>query len=710
MIFDNDRVMKTNVCAVLIFMFLFAAPVLSADKLYDGFKYPPMSARPIIKWNWDMNSPDEKEISGRLDAFKKAGFGGVEITIGEGVNAQLFKFAADAAKQRGMIVDLSLGSTLGGSFISPAEQSMIISISKKQFTGPTSSVVNVNDLVNLSDPNRKMMLLYLVRTSSPIFSPGEDMIDKIKADGSVAIDINDANTYTLYAGYLHSGVTAAGTAALDLLDKRAVEKYFKTISARFDSAAGIKLGEYVRAIVCPPIDFAASNWGKGFQQEFNKQYGYDLAVFLPLILDDNIPADQSHFYDRIRRTRFNFYTFLADTYRENFTITFQKFCKDNGVLSCVPMGSYDVLDSCSIPSDIFRGYAPPDGGAGAYRNIWDKIAASTAHLLNKPDVTGELKAGGSGNLETLKSNDDVSFVSGVNRSILAGVSFTKELSMRPYIENWASRNARLSYLFQNASYQARVAIIYPRGDAWSDCGPRDDYMANYLWYLSPLLDALNHNGYTVDFIDERFFPETTFEGGKLHFKTHTYDAVIVPDMFSVEFFTSKAFRFFAANGGKIAVIGRQPLTSAGFKNYFERSVAVDITMGYVEKSDPNQVLFIPAPEKGKDNLLSWTCDMMKKIKVPPTIGISSPSDKLLFVHYLAEDRDIFYFVNTDKAASVSFRAKFDMADKKPWNWNPETGKRDKYSSSKSGELNINIKPASSLLLVFEPDPKSKTTK
>jgi hypothetical protein len=706
MIFDKDRVMKNNICAILILTFLFAAPVLSEDKLYDGFKDPPMSARPIIRWNWDTNSPGEKEITGRLDAFKKAGFGGVEITIGEDVNARLFKFAADAAKQRGMIVDLSLGLTLGGSFVSPAEQSMIISISKKQFTGPTSSVFNVNDLVNLSDPSRKLMLLYLIRTSSPIFSPGEDLIDKIKADGSVAIDINDSNNYTLYAGYLHSGVTAAGAAALDLLNKRAIEKYFKTILARFDSAAGGKLGEYVHAIICPPVDFSAGNWGKGFQQEFNKQYGYNLAMFLPLILDGDLPADQNHFYDRVRRTRFNFYAFLADTYRENFTTTFRKFCKDNGVLSCVPMGSYDVLDSCSIPSDIIRGYAPQQRSAG----IWDKIAASTAHFINKPVVVGELAVGGSGGLESLKSNDDAAFVRGVNRDVLTGDLFTKDFSIQPYAESWASRNARLSYLFQNASHQARVAIIYPRGDAWSDCVPRDDYMANYLWYLSPLLDALNHNGYTADFIDERFFPETTFEGGKLHFKTHTYDAVIVPDMFSVEFFTAKAFRFFAANGGKIAVIGRQPLTSAGFKNYFERSVAVDITMSYVEKSDPNQVLFIPAPEKGKDNLLSWTCDLMKKIKVPPTIGISSPSDKLLFVHYLAEDRDIFYFVNTDKAASVSFRAKFDMADKKPWSWNPETGKRDKYSSSKSGELNINIKPASSLLLVFEPDPKSKTTK
>ena len=83
--------------------------------------------------------------------------------------------------------------------------------------------------------------------------------------------------------------------------------------------------------------------------------------------------------------------------------------------------------------------------------------------------------------------------------------------------------------------------------------------------------------------------------------------------------------------------------------------------------------------------------MMKVMKVSPTVGISSPSDKILFTHYLAEDRDIFYFVNTDKT-DVSFRAQFDMAGKIPWVWNPGTGERKKFAQSgKSGELNISIK-------------------
>ena len=694
----------TRGCLLTILSLLFVSPVLSADNLYDGFKNPPMSAKPIIRWNWDVNSPGEQEITSRLDAFKKAGFGGVEIVLGEDVNAQTFKFAADAAKQRGIVVDLSLGSALGGPFISPAEQGRQIVISKKQFTGPTNSVVNVNDLLGGADPNRKLMFLRLIKTSIFRFKPGESLIEKIRPDGSVAIDINDANSYTLYAGVLRSGTNAAGVPALDLLNKQAVEKYLNNIPA-----PGGKLGNSIHSIVCPPVELSAANWTSDFTQYFSKRCGYDIEPYLPVILDDDFPKAKTRFYDTVRRTRYDFYATLAELYRERFTLTFRNFCRDNGVLSCVPTGPVDILDICSVPTDIIRGYASPDPFS---RNVWGKIASSAAHLADKSIAAGETITGVSDNLESVKRNADAAFASGVNQSILACGSFPDERNpWWPYAGNWTGRDARLSYLFQNSRHQARIAIICPAADLWSDCGPSESRMVSYFWYLFPLGQALNQNGYTVDYVSEKIFPQTTFEDGKLHFGSHTYDAVIVPDVFSIEFLAVRALRFLAVNGGKIVFVGQESMTAPGFQELIRRSVPVEVTMGHIEKSDPNNVIFIPAPDKDKDNLLSWTSELMNKIGVSPTVKIYPPNDKLLFAHYLAEGRDIFYFVNTDKAASVSFRAKFDIADKKPWSWNPETGKRDKFKNSgKSGDLNINIKAAGSLLLVFEPDAKAKTAK
>jgi hypothetical protein len=718
MICDDSRMMKCRVYTVLILTVLLAMPVLSADNLYDGFRNPPMSARPIVRWNWEANSPGEQEILRQLEILKKAGFGGVEIVPGEDVNGQLFKFAADAAKQRGMIVDSSLGLTLGGPFLSPAEQGQQIAISKKQFTGPTNSVVNVNDLVSGADPNRKLMFLRLVPTGLRSFKPGEELIDKIKPDGSVAIDINDANSYTLYAGVLNRGTSATGAPALDLLNKQAVEKYLNNISAKLGPALGGsprlageagKLGNSVYAIVCPPVELSAANWTSDFTQYFFKRCGYDIKPYLPIILDDDFPNARTRFYDTIRRTRYDFYATLAGLYRERFTLTFQNFCRDNGVLSCIPTGPVDILDSCSVPSDIIKGYASPDRFS---HNAWDKIASSSAHLADKSLVAGEAITGVSDNLESVKRNADIAFVSGVNQSILARGSFMDEHNpWWPYAGNWTERNARLSYLFQGARHQARIAIICPQGDLWSDCGSSESRMVNYFWYLFPLGQALNQNGYTVDYVSDKIFPQTTFEDGKLHFGSQAYDVVIVPDVFSIEFLTAKALRFFAVNGGKIAFVGRAPLTAPGFKDLLQRSVSVEITMGHIEKIDPNRVAFISAPDKDKDNLLSWTADLMKKISVSPTVKISPPSDKLLFVHYLAEGRDIFFFNNTDNVAPISFRADFNTAGKTPWLWNPDTGARGVFAyGDKTNALDIRIEPSESLLLVFDPKMKAKPAK
>jgi hypothetical protein len=682
-------------------------PVLSADKLYDGFKNPPMSARPIIRWNWDANSPGEREIARQLDAFKKAGFGGVEIVPGEDVNGQLFKFATDAAKQRGMIVDLSLGSTMGGSFITPAEQSHKITVGKKQFTGPTTTVVNVSDLIKVYDPNQKLMFLCLIKTGVRRFQSSEDLIEKIKPDGSVAIDINDANSYTLYAGVLQSGTNAAGVPALDLLNKQAVEKYLNNISAKLGPALGGKIGNSVHSIVCPPVEMSAANWTSDFTQYFLKRCDYDIKPSLPVVLDDDFPKAKTRFDDAVCRARYDFYATFAELYRERFAQAFQNFCRDNGVLSCVPAGPVDILDSCSVPSDIIRGYASPDRFS---HNAWDKIASSAAHLAGKSLVAGEAITGVSDNLESVKRNADIAFVSGVNQSILACGSFPDERNpWWPYAGNWTERDARLSYLFQNARHQARIAIICPASNLWSDCGPSESRMVNYFWYLFPLGHALNQNGCTVDYVSEKIFPQTTFEDGKLHCGSQAYDAVIVPDVLSMEFPTARALRFFAENGGKIAFVGQAPMNAPGFRDLVRRSVPVDITMGHIRKSDPNRVAFIPAPDKEKDNLLYWTSDLMKKIGVSPTVKISPPSDKLLFVHYLAEGRDIFFFTNTDNSAPVSFHADFNTAGKTPWSWNPDTGARGVFAyGDKKNSLDIRIEPAELLLLVFDPNMKAKS--
>jgi hypothetical protein len=743
-----ETTMKRKRCILLLIALLFAAPALSADQLYDGFKNPPNTVRPFVRWKWN-DCPTEQEITRELDILKQAGIGGVEIcpVAITDVNARMVKFAADAAKQREMTVDLALGSPLAAPFLWTGEQTQIITIGKKTLTGPATCIADANDLINAADetrrlapdPNRQLMFLLLIPRDLPSFASGEEISDKVSPDGSITFDIPDGN-YALYTGVWHQNfrrltdtAPRADCPILDLLNKKAVEKYLNSISANLAPAFGGKLGDSIHAISCNATELSGANWTTDFSRQFLQRRGYDLMPYLPLVLDDNLPKENTRFYDTIRRVRYDFCATFAELFHERFAQTFHQWCHENGVLSRLQTGYIDTLDGSmlhDIPHSDARfvpGEQPvkPDRIAEILCGVSTKIASSAAHLANKSVVNCESMTGDfRQTLESLKESDDLTFISGINHSVVDGYSYSPPnaafpgwartaacLSERnpwwPYFRNFTDRNARLSYLFQNSRHQARIAILCPTADLWSDCGLSPRFV-DYIWYLFPLWQALNHNGYTADYLGEKVLPQTTFEDGKLHFGALVYDAIIVPDTFSIEFPAAKALRFFAQAGGKIAFVGEPPQVAPGFYNLFDRSMPVHITMTHLPENDPNRVAFFPAPGKDKDNLIAWTANLMGKISVPPTVRISPPGDDLLFVHYLSDNRDIFFFTNASRTAPVSFHAQFDTADKIPSLWDPETGARSVFPyGDKKNILDIRLSPLESLLVVFDPNTKGK---
>jgi hypothetical protein len=108
------------------------------DPLWDQFQTPPATARPTMRWWWNGNAVEAKEIVRELEILQQAGMGGVEvcpITMPQGAKplpakrlkwlsaewCQMLKTASDAAAKRGMHVDLvaGCGRPWGGEFVSP---------------------------------------------------------------------------------------------------------------------------------------------------------------------------------------------------------------------------------------------------------------------------------------------------------------------------------------------------------------------------------------------------------------------------------------------------------------------------------------------------------------------------------------------------------------------------------------------------------------
>jgi hypothetical protein len=451
----------------LFFILFFIVPLVHADELYNSFQNPPADARPFVHWDWPAKLPGEKEIVRQLDAFKNSGFGGVEIAPAEITQAaaKSLKFAADEAKKRALLVDLSLPWPLNLPSLQPDECAKTISLDKKFLKGPIQFHTDINDLNSkLKTQNSKLMFLRLIPLDLKRFTSGDEFINKISPNGSVDFNIPDGN-HAFYIGVLHSALIgnqkskiSNQQSIIDPLNKRAVEKYFNNLSAALAPAFGGNLGDTLHAISFDLVIaseakqsqfLAGANWTSDFEQQFVKRRGYDLIACLPVILDDDIADDKTYFYQTVRRTRYDFYKTLAELLNERFLTAFNDFCRGNGVLARLELPENPLspgFPDANLPFDI------PQSKIARNRQVWNLIASSTGHFADKPLTCCRFSADPCffENQQDPFRIHDLAFVSGINQFICT----ERNSGPRSRID----RNARLSAVFRNSQLNLNPAV------------------------------------------------------------------------------------------------------------------------------------------------------------------------------------------------------------------------------------------------------------
>jgi len=158
-------------CLVFVMAGLFQYTALSQDtpssveSLFQLFRNPPAEAKPFVRWWWNGNRVNEKEVLRELDLLDEAGFGGVEInpiamppfSIEPTQEAlkwlspewnKVLKAACVGAKERGMIADLLVGSgwPFGGEFLKPDQTIERIAVNYKEIEGSQTLVLKISDL------------------------------------------------------------------------------------------------------------------------------------------------------------------------------------------------------------------------------------------------------------------------------------------------------------------------------------------------------------------------------------------------------------------------------------------------------------------------------------------------------------------------------------------------------------------------------------
>lgn len=670
----------------------------------------------------------------------------------------MLEIALKAAKERGIICDMIVGSgwPFGGEFLKKDEQIQMATIETMDLKGDTEFQFTVKELLDKVAPDlhskndqvyKDLLSIRLLPKTAARFTPGKEILDQIKDDSlSFKTDKGDFVLYyvvklTGYMAVINGSPGAAGP-VLNHYSKPATENYLNRISGYLNGKIG-NMGDYLRAMFCDSMELEGSNWNDDLPEEFLQRRGYDLRPYLPFVLrktghmgnplaEDYGTKFPPEVADTIGRVGLDFYKTRIELFKERFIDTFNSWCHANGVESRMQaygrgMHPLEASMEIDIPEcetwafkEVGREY-PNLGLEGRAPRMSNKYVASAAALAGKKVVSCEEVTNTAMafmlTLENIKVIGDQSNLSGVNHSILHGFNysppeapfpgwvrygtyFNERNPWWPYFRNWSDYKARLSYILQNATPQANVAILQPLTDLWLKYGPQRDPFPQkwYPEYQNNIWEAVHQNGGNCDYVSEHILQKSSIRNGQIHFNLRSYNTLLLPEIETIDLDTLKALEDFAAAGGKLIFIEKTPFKSPDYFQSAQHDAAVKKRVAQLLKR--RNVHVFPAPG---DHIIDWYGQMQEKLAIQSQVIFEKAHKFLSQTAHLLNEKPVFFLSNYSLTETIETKGRFAVSENLyPVVWNPENGEKMLYpTAGKRNELNLVLPPATSLLLVFE---------
>jgi hypothetical protein len=755
------------------------------DPLFDTFASPPQRLRPFVRWWWNGSRVEEAEILRQLDVMKAAGIGGFEInTIAmrddvpkEGLAAfperpwlspewcAAVRAAAEGARARGMTADIIVGSgwPFGGRFLTPAEQTKRVRLVKRELVGPTTFEASLAELASSGKKEGEevrvapqVVFVRLVGESGDDFVPGMELAPGASRGGRVRVSV-PPGPHVLHVGLLETGFTnvklgapGADGPVVDHWSPAAVRRYLDHMSAGLAPALGGRLGEKLggplRASFVDSLELDHANWTDDLPAEFARRRGYDLAPYLPFVLDHDRPEDESARADTVRRARYDFHRTVVELFQERFLGTYVGWAHENGLLARMQAYGREthVLEG-SLQVDL------PEGESWLWSGhdrivvsptVADKYVSSAAHLSGHGPVSFEAMTNAVPVFrempEDFKLGMDQSALAGVLQPVLHGFNyspreagfpgwvrfgswFNEQNPWWPHVRRFTDYAARLTAVLSSSEFQANVALLGPKADEWA----RDGLLyqpfpeVSRPWYHYHLWQALQEAGYGTDFVSEGVLRGARVVGGRITYGARAYDTLVVMDVASLEPETAETIAGFGEAGGRVVFVGRPPDRAPGLKDASAADRRVKEAVARLLRSRAGRAVVVEAPSPGllpprdttrselpdgvRRELLRWVLATLPRQGALPDVQLAAPHEDVGLVHHRAGAREIFFFANASRTEAREVEALFPTGEGRPWRWDLETGTRVPVPlSGRPDRLALHLEPLESLLLVFEP--------
>jgi len=601
-------------CLVL----LLTVPTCTNDKIQSpqpGWPRITGTTKPWTRWWWMGSSVDSSDMKAAMEAYSRAGLGGLEVTAIYGVHGyenrfikflspewmKNFDYTLEEGKRLDLGIDLDMASgwPFGGLWVTPGDackymkiltytlhggeqlrekvfcrqEPLLRSMSRKnlaffQLKHPVSA--NEDSLQAWALEQVRYPIPMPLQTLMAYSSKGAilDLTGNVGADGTLnwTAPAGEWKLYAVFEGWHGKMVERASPGAegdvIDHFSAQAIGHYLGHFSEAFK---GHDLSG-MRACFNDSYEVDDAEGQSDFTptlfEEFRQRRGYDLRRYLPALMGEDTEETNRRVLCDYRQT-------ISDLILENFTLRWHAWAAANGkIIRNQAHGS---------PASILDLYAASDIPETESQDIVKiKSAPSAAHVTGKKLASSEfttwLKEHFEASLADVKQAADLAWLGGVNHLFYHGTTFSPQDAPWPgwmfyaavhfgptntFWNDFGTLNAyiaRTQSFLQAGNPDNDILLYYPVWDEYAVRGP-----ALLLHFdgsatgstLRKTAGTLLAKGYAFDYISDRQIAGLETRSGKILTGGVSYQTLLLPPLKLIPAETLEKIITLAQNGATI---------------------------------------------------------------------------------------------------------------------------------------------------------------
>ncbi len=577
--------------------------------------------KPWTRWWWMGNAVDRENITRRMEEFAQAGIGGVEITPIYGVKGfeeqfishlspewmEMLIHTLNEAKRLGMGVDMVLGTgwPFGGPQVEPefAASKMYIRDYVLKAGAKLEQVITIEE----GDNSESARLQYLYAFDAD--GQKKDLLSLVNNQKLEWTTHNDCVIYAIFLGKTGQQVKRSAPGGegwvLDHFSAEALNDYLEP----YENAL-VPAQHKLRALFNDSYEVYGADYTPRLFEEFKMRRGYDLSDHIPELVAGVSDGNASRILSDYRET-------ISDLLLEAFSDNWNRWAREQSFKTkyqahgC-PGNLLDIYATADIPEcESFYAtqfnipgvrWEASDANLAQPDLIMLKFASSAAHISGKKLTSSEtltwLREHFKVALSQCKPEVEQIFLSGVNHTFFHGSTYFPNESAWPGWKFYASVNfvptstiwkdaphmfeyiARCQSMLQSGKSDNEILVYWPFHDVIEEdysgelllqlgINNKDEWLVPTPFYQ--LVTMLIEQGYSVDFVSDRYLKKTLSEKGKIYLSGNEYQALVVPQCKKMTMESYSILAELAGSGANVVFSG-VPESVPGYQSHQKRTV------------------------------------------------------------------------------------------------------------------------------------------